>query len=165
MNASRTVFAALLLVAAAQVLVYYPQLPDHMASHFNGAGQPNGWSSKAFFFGLTGFVLVLLTALFAVLPAWIQRMPARLINLPNKDYWLAPERQEATMASVAAALTWFGCAAVIFLNAATWLVIRFNLDRDPALPSPPMWALIAGFLLCVVLLTLRMLYLGRRPPE
>lgn len=165
MNASRTVFAALLLVTAGQALVYYPQLPEHMASHFNGAGQPNGWASKAFFFGLTGFVLVLLTACFAILPAWIQRMPPRLINLPNKDYWLAPERREATMASIAAALTWFGCAALTFLNAVTWLVIRVNLSLDPALPSPPMWGLIAAFLLCVVLLIVRMLYLGRRPPE
>jgi uncharacterized membrane protein len=136
-----------------------------MASHFNGVGDANGWSSKAFFFGLTGFVLVLLTTFFAILPAWIQQMPARLINLPNKDYWLAPERREATMARMAAALTWFGCATVIFLNAVTWLVIRVNLGLYPALPSSTMWALIAVFLLCVVLLTLRMLYLGRRPPE
>jgi uncharacterized membrane protein len=165
MTAPRIVFAALVLGALAMAIAYYPQLPNHMASHFNGAGQANGWSSKAFFFGLQGFVLVVVTACFAILPAIIEGLPPRMVNLPNKDYWLAPERRAATMASVSSALTWFGCAVLAFLLAVTWLVIRVNLGLEPALPSPQMWTLLAGFVLCVVLLLLRFLYLGRRPPR
>ena len=52
MTPSRVVFAVLLVVALALLAVYYPQLPERMASHFNGAGRANGWSSKAFFFGV-----------------------------------------------------------------------------------------------------------------
>jgi uncharacterized membrane protein len=165
MTASRLVFTGLVLAALALALVYYPQLPEYMASHFDGSGQANGWSSKAFFFGLQAFVLVVVTACFAILPAAIEGLPPRLVNLPNKDYWLAPERRAATMASISSALTWFGCAVLAFLLAVTWLVIRVNLRLESGLPSLPIWALLAGFAACVVLLMLRFLYLGRRPPR
>jgi uncharacterized membrane protein len=165
MAASRLVFTGLVLAALALAVAYYPQLPERMASHFDGAGQANGWSPKAFFFGLEAFVLVLMTACFAVLPAVIEQLPPRLVNLPNKDYWLAPERRAATMARVSSALTWFGCAVLAVLIAATWLVIRVNLGLEPALPSVPMWTLLAALVACVLLLMLRFLYLGRRPPN
>ena len=164
MRTSRWVFAALLVAVVAQAVVYYPQLPERMASHFNGAGAPDGWSSKASFFGLQAFVVSVVAACFAILPAWIQRLPARLINLPNKDYWLAPGRRPATMARVGAALTWFGCAVLTFILAIAWLVIRFNLGLDPVLPAPTRWVVLASLVVCVVLLILRLLYLGRWPP-
>ena len=164
MTPSRVVFVLLLIVAVALMVVYYPQLPERMASHFDGAGRANGWSSKAFFFGVQVFVLLLVTVCFAILPRRIQTLPPDKINLPNKSYWLAPERREATMASVVSAITWFGCAVLVFLIAVTWLVIRVNLGLESGLPALPMGALLAGLIACVVLLIARMLYIGRRPP-
>jgi uncharacterized membrane protein len=164
MKAARIAFAVLLALALAEVALYYAQLPERVASHFDAAGQPNGWSSKATFVAVQVFILLVLTACFAVLPAWLPRFPDRFINLSNKSYWLATERREATLRKAGAALTWFGCAALLFVIAITWLVLRYNLGRDPALPSGPMWALLAGFGLCVVVLIAYMVRLGRRPP-
>jgi hypothetical protein len=104
------------------------------------------------------------TVCFAILPQRIQMLPPDKINLPNKSYWLAPERREATMASVVSAITWFGCAVLVFLIAVTWLVIRVNLGLESGLPALPMGALLAGLIACVVLLIARMLYIGRSPP-
>ena len=164
MTLSRVVFALLLVAAVALMAVYYPELPERMASHFDGAGRANGWSTKAFFFGLNLVILLLVTLCFAILPGRIRKFPPEKINLPNKSYWLAPERRDATMASVASAITWFGCAVLVFLIAVTWLVIRVNLGYETALPAAPMSALLVGIIACVVLLLARMLYLGRRPP-
>lgn len=164
MTSSRLVFAILLVVAVALMVVHYPQLPERMASHFDGAGRANGWSSKAFFFGVQAFVLLLVTVCFAILPQRIQKLPPDKINLPNKSYWLAPERREATMASVVSAITWFGCAVLVFLIAVTWLVLRVNLGFERGLPTAPMGGLLAGLIACVILLIARMTYIGRRPP-
>jgi uncharacterized membrane protein len=164
MMPSRVVFAVLLVVAVTLMVVYYPQLPERVASHFDGAGRANGWSSKAFFFGVQTLVLLLVTVCFAILPGRIQKLPPDKINLPNKGYWLAPERREATMASVISAITWFGCAVLVFMIAVTWLVIRVNLGLEARLPAAPMGALLAGLIACVILLIVRMLYIGRRPP-
>ena len=80
MTSSRVVFVLLLIVAVALMVVYYPELPERMASHFDGAGRANGWSSKAFFFGVQVFVLLLVTVCFAILPRRIQTLPPDKIN-------------------------------------------------------------------------------------
>ncbi len=162
---ARVAFATLLGLIVLQAFIYYPQLPAQVASHFDAAGRPNGWSSKSAYFALQAFIVLVVAICFAALPAWIERAPARLVNLPNKDYWLAPERRAATMARVASALTWFGCAGLIFTLVVTSLVIDFNLGRERALPAVPIWALLGGIAVCTVWLILRVLYLGRRPPS
>jgi hypothetical protein len=43
------------------------------------------------------------------------RPPASLINLPNKSYWLAPERREETMDRLASSFEVFACATVLLL--------------------------------------------------
>jgi uncharacterized membrane protein len=47
------------------VAIYYPHLPDRVASHFGAGGVPDGWMSKAAF---AAFSLVFPIAI-AVLPA------------------------------------------------------------------------------------------------
>ena len=162
---ARFAFAILLGIVALQTLIYYPRLPAQLASHFDAAGRPNGWSSKLAYFALQAFIVLVLTGCFAALPALLEHVPPRLVNLPNKDYWLAPERRAATMASVASALTWFGCAGLGSILAVTALVIDFNMGHARALRPLPMWALLGAIALCTVLLILRLLYLGRRPPS
>ena len=58
MTVSRLLLIALLGLIAAQCGFYGPQMPSTMASHFDGHGEPNGWSSRAAFFGL-GLILAL----------------------------------------------------------------------------------------------------------
>lgn len=162
---SRVAFAALLGIVVLQAIVYYPQLPAQLASHFDARGRPNGWSSKPAYFALQAFIVLVLTLCFGALPAWLERAPARLVNLPNKDYWLAPERRAATMARVASALSWFGCAGLTFIVVVTSLVVDFNLGHERVLPATPIWVLLGCIAVCTVVLVLRLLHLGRRPPN
>ena len=46
----RNLFYGLVAVALLQSVFYYPQLPAVVASHFDGAGIANGWSSRNVFF-------------------------------------------------------------------------------------------------------------------
>ena len=46
MNALRRLFYGLIALAAVQVIYYYPQIPQVVASHFDGRGARNGWSSR-----------------------------------------------------------------------------------------------------------------------
>lgn len=162
---SRVAFATLLGIVVLQAIVYYPQLPAQLASHFDAAGRPNGWSSKSGYFALQAFIVLVLALCFAALPAWLEGAPARLVNLPNKDYWLAPERRAATMARVASALTWFGCAALAFIVVVSSLVVDFNLSHERLLPAAAIWALLGCIATCTLVLVLRLLHLGRRPPS
>jgi uncharacterized membrane protein len=76
---------------AAYVWTSAPQLPERVATHFGAGGEPNGWMSRAghvrftLLFGL--IVPAFVIAIFATMP----RFGDRWMNIPNKDYWLAPE--------------------------------------------------------------------------
>lgn len=48
------------------------------------------------------------------------------INLPNRDYWLAPERYAETITFLRAGLVWFGVLLITFLCYVHWLVVVAN---------------------------------------
>ncbi len=122
---------ALLLLCAglgvAEVVHYYPQLPETVASHFDGRGTPDGWSSKGQFFGLLGGLAGLMLALFGAFGLWIPRMNSAYVNLPHKEYWLAPERRGATLAWLGAYMLEMGVITMALMLAVTHLTIQANL--------------------------------------
>src|SRR5712692_2015629 len=48
----RLLFVLLAIYAAIHFSYYYPQLPNVIASHFDGRGAANGWQIKSAFFGM-----------------------------------------------------------------------------------------------------------------
>lgn len=64
----RFVLLAMLLIAVTLSLVFYPTLPDPMPTHWNGAGEIDGWSPKLLGAFLMPLIMAGVVALFAVLP-------------------------------------------------------------------------------------------------
>jgi uncharacterized membrane protein len=71
---------------------YYPVLPETMATHFNGSGNPDGWSSKSLgaFIGLSGQVICLICWLPIVLmmndPKMINSKYSNLKNITIEQF-------------------------------------------------------------------------------
>ena len=72
-------------------------------------------------------VLGLMIFVFLLIPLIFKKMPPSLINLPNKDYWLAPERRQATMAFFNYHMLWFGVATLSLLLIVTRYAFLENL--------------------------------------
>jgi len=91
--------------------------------------------------------LVLLPALYVEfrLPLRIARMSSAQLNLPNKEYWLAPERRAETYAYFKKFFAWFGCALLLVEVLALGLAMRANFDTPPHLPAGPILTAIAAF--------------------
>ncbi len=91
-------------VVVFQFSYWFGRLPDSIPSHFDGNGQIDGEISKATFFVLIGFVHAFHLVGFPILGNQLKRVPDSLINIPNKEHWLAPERRAKTLANTSAIL-------------------------------------------------------------
>jgi uncharacterized membrane protein len=124
------IIGAMLVAIVARTALTWSELPDVMASHFGAGGRPDGFEDKTTFFAmfavLTGFMTVLQLATGLLLP----RTPAHMINLPHREYWLAPERRAETIASLVVSLDWIGVALTFLLVGALELTIRANLAQQ-----------------------------------
>lgn len=147
----------MLVFAVLQWVHVYPQLPDTMASHFAGKGTPNGWQPKQAFFLLTSVVIGMTTAAAFVMPFVLGSLPEGKINLPNKSYWLAPERREDTWRFFRAQMAWFGCGLLFVLLYGISQAINANLPTVRHFDSQGMWYVLGGFLLFALVWTVHFL--------
>ena len=82
-----------------------------------------------------------------------------VVNLPNREHWLAPERREATFAFLAGHACGFGVLTLGLLAGVHWLLLDANRASPPHLATAPFVALLATFF---VLLAVWMVTLFRR---
>lgn len=115
MRRSRFFLLGFVLLSLVEAARQWNSAPGRVPSHFDAAGRPNAWLSRDDFFILQIGVTLLVAALFIGMPRLLRSTPARLINLPNKSYWLAPERREETMDRLASSFDVFACATVLLL--------------------------------------------------
>jgi uncharacterized membrane protein len=159
----RTIFLFLLILSALQCAYYYPRVPETVASHFNGAGYPNDWSSKAAFFGIVLAMTAMNGFVFLVMPEWFPRFSQKRFNLPNKSYWLAPERIEETHLHIQTQMLWFGVATMMLMIGVTQMAIEANMRTQPALSPGAFNLLVAYFGFTTIWLT-RFIYHFARVP-
>src|SRR5687767_14137463 len=135
----------MLVGVAAHVIYYYPRLPDTVASHFGGSGRPDGWSSKETYGVNIIAIAGVLALMFLGIGPFIRRLPNDVINFPNRDYWLAPERRDASLAALARMLHGIGIATLALLIGVNQLVFNANLN-PPANLGADAWALMGAYL-------------------
>jgi uncharacterized membrane protein len=161
----KLIFVLLVLYASIHFSYYYPQLPGVVASHFDGRGAPNGWQTKSAFFVVFVGVSVLAVVIGFGIPQIITVLPAQLINLPNKRYWLAPEHVAETTEFLKAYFAWFACAVYLVMILTFDYAIQSNLHPQNRPDPAGMWYILAGFLLFVLFWIVRMLAKFFRTPE
>jgi len=127
----------LLLMAAAAgfIVIAGAHLPAWVASHFDAAGRPNGFMSKQAYITVMLAIVIVTPLMIGWLPALTLRQPNTRINLPNRDYWLAPERRAATIEILLGRMRLFACLLLAFLCYAHALVVRANQSAPPRLSS------------------------------
>jgi uncharacterized membrane protein len=143
--------AALLAVAAATLYATADSLPAVVATHFDLAGHVNGTMSRPgylLFISLMQFGLPLLViALNVVLPRFVPR----LARIPARDYWLAPERREETLASIASFGGLLACLIAAFLIALHLLLVEANAQTPPRIDNELLWLLIGVMIVATLI--------------
>jgi hypothetical protein len=121
------------------------RLPERVATHFDFRGQPDGWmSSQGYLAFMTVFGLV-----FPLVPAalclLVRLLPDSLINLPHREYWLAPERRDETAGYLVGHMLWLSCMMSGLTIVLHQMTVEANLQAPPQL-SNTTWGYMAMFL-------------------
>ena len=144
------VIATALVCTVILAFWYWPMLPEQVATHFNEAGQANGWMSR---FGFLVLIVGLQfgTAAFFSAIGWCCRyLPESMLNIPNKEYWLADERKDTTLADTNHLLAWVAAATAMFILLLLYLTFQANIEGGGQLNSVLFWIAITVYLVLVV---------------
>jgi len=137
----------LLLVAAGAAFVWMTsqQLPPLVASHFGRGGIANGFILHKHYVVFTVLICVVLPLAIVFPISFALNNPKAVINLPNRDYWLTPERRAETVAFIRTQMMRFGTGLLIFLCYVHWLVVKANQQTPPRLGGAAFVSAVAVF--------------------
>ena len=149
-NASLTLLICLTIFAVGLVIYTTRDLPETVATHFDGRNRANGWMSRdgyrlftvSFMIGLSAFVGFCTGTLPRVFPRWT--------NIPHRDYWLARERREESLRYLSAHGKRLGCLIVLMMLGMHYVILVANHARPPTLPFSIFMWIFVGFLLALV---------------
>jgi uncharacterized membrane protein len=156
------VFALALIFAIFFFANTVSSLPALVASHFDAGGFPTASMTRQFYgrFVFTmgvGFPIAMVALLTVIYSRAID------MKMPNRDYWLAPERIAQTRSLLIAHGVWFGCLLIAMVCYVHWLELRAHLTMPPHLSN----RLVGGGLFVFFLITggwiIWMLRYFRRP--
>jgi hypothetical protein len=153
-----------LLVFCAAVFIWLTSqnLPPLVAAHFDSAGRVNAYMPRGHYIALLLGVAVVVPLFLVAVPRRALSKPGARINLPNGDYWLAPERREETVYFLARQTSVFAWLVVLFLCYVQWLVVRANALTPPSLNSEALVSGLVVFLVCTFSWVVRLMARFRR---
>jgi uncharacterized membrane protein len=128
------VFAALLLFAILFFANTLSLLPPLIASHFDGNGNATAQMTRAFY---AKFVFFMGVGLPIAMVAFLTLIYSKAtdMKMPNRDYWLAPERIAHTRAVLVAHGVWFGCLMAGMVCYVHWLILDAHRSAPPHLSN------------------------------
>ena len=142
-------FVLLYLAFLGVVSISQTRLPEQIATHFNAAGEPNGWGTRESW-RTTSLVLGTALPAAALFAFWmLRRVPVRMFNLPHRDHWLGPEERERTLAWLQRHGWWLACLEIAFFIGLEWLVVNANAAVPPHLENAKIFTLAGVFLVAI----------------
>ncbi|HEY2463620.1 MAG TPA: hypothetical protein VGI32_06140 [Steroidobacteraceae bacterium] len=156
-------FALALLFAILYISNTVSSLPALVASHFDAAGVPTSQMTREsytkFVFGMGIGLPIAMVALLSLVYS-----KANDMKMPNRDYWLAPERIAQTRALLVAHAVWFGCLMVAMVCYMHWLVLTAHRSVPPHLSNRLVMGGLLVFMGIAAAWIIGLLRTFRRPP-
>jgi uncharacterized membrane protein len=146
-------------ISASGIILTSRWLPAMLAWHFNAAGAADAFVLRSTYLVVmvvltVGVPLLVRFGLVALVRGRIDALP-----IPHRDYWLGPERRDATTAYLTRQTAWMAAtAAVLFL-----LAHLLGLGINPSAPLQLLPAAFTGFVVAILAWLGRMAWRFRKP--
>ena len=127
-------FAASLALAYVYIEHSAAVLPAMVASHFDANGVANSFIKRDRYLHLMHLFAFIVPALIVCGTALIYSRASNF-KIPNRDYWLAPERLATTRSFLVGHSLWFGVVLTAMFCYVHSLVVGANLTSPPHLSN------------------------------
>src|SRR6202142_1216286 len=97
MRFGRIFVVIVLLVCIFETVRLWGLAPAQMESHFDISGNPDSFTTKAQFFGFELQTMLVVIGLGVLAQIFVLITPVEWVNMPHREYWLAPERRDQTV--------------------------------------------------------------------
>ena len=144
------ILAALLAANGAFIFAASRLMPPRVASHFDAQGFATGYMPRDHYLLLMAAIGLGIPLLLAVALSALPYVAPTRLRIPARDYWIAPERREATLNTLATSGLIVASIVAAFMIAANLLVVQANKRTPPQLDSAALYTLIAGLVLALL---------------
>ena len=162
-------FAVLMVLTCASIafFIFFGQdFPPTMAVRFNANGEPVVWMDRVKFIVLGSFLSFMLPTFVATAVGVLPRvLPLSFLSVPNRAYWLAPERQNSALDALMWFGLWLGSLIQAFLMAVNIGLAKANAVTPPVLHGMWFTAAVALFFAALVLWVLSLRRAFALPPS
>ena len=128
MRFGRIFYFVVLFVCIFETARLWMVAPAQMAAHFNIQGNPDRFVVRTQFFWYeiqTMSILILVSVAVQVL---LLVVPARLINIPNREYWLVPKRQGDAVGRISSFVAMLFSVILLTMQAVFEISVFANLQ-------------------------------------
>ncbi len=141
----------------------YTMLPEIISTQFDINGTPTrSMSRQDFAMFHIGFV-VFMSCIFAGGGYLVSRLPVKYLNIPNKDYWLAPERRRDTLMGLRKDLAVMGLIVGAFVFLVDYFVMDAAMSNRRGMTPETLSTLLTSMAAATGLFVARLLMKFRRP--
>jgi hypothetical protein len=163
-----TRFAALLFILTlatcfVELFWAYHRLPERVHAHFPSWTHFAAEGPKWIFVLISGAIPAAIAVAALISIRLVRTRPETFVQIPNRDYWMAPERREQTLDMIVSRIYLLG--AVKFVADAIFIyeAVRANQAGATELDPGLLFVLACGFILAKLALAGHLLWLFRYP--
>ena len=128
MRTGRIFYAIVILICVFEIARLWGIAPSQMAAHFDIQGNPDRFVSRAEFFWYQIQTVLVVIGVSIPLQVIFLVLPANLINMPNREYWLAPERRDETIGRLTSFAAMMFGIILLAVQAGFELSVKANLQ-------------------------------------
>jgi uncharacterized membrane protein len=143
MRFGRVLYIVIILVCVLEGFRLWTVAPDQMAAHFNALGMADRYAPKIEFFTSQLKVMLAVLGISVLTEVLLLVTPATAINMPNKEYWMAPERRDIVMDRISSTMSLTFASVLLVLFVGLELSVRANLQQPAVFPFQVMLVVIA----------------------
>ena len=149
LSSGKMAFWILATGLAVVLVATFDLLPPVVASHFDAAGAPDGWSSRGVHTLVILTIGVGLPLVIVGLVRFLTRSGPQGLNIPARDYWTRPEHGPEAVRRVRAYVWWLGGVMAGTALLVHVLVLGANRSQPPRLRNELMYLMLAAVLLAI----------------